>query len=64
MLAGEPLTYTLYLTNHGPQAATPAVVTATLPISLTDVLCRTSQAGACVVAWRQRNGDLRNHPGR
>ena len=47
VLPGNPLTYTLTVTNNGPEAATSVVVADTLPASLTFISCNASGGGVC-----------------
>ena len=53
VLAGAPLTYTLQLTNLGPQPADLAVITGTLAITGTAMHCTVAPLGDCLVAGRQ-----------
>ncbi|RKI51147.1 DUF11 domain-containing protein [Corallococcus sp. AB004] len=55
VLTGQNLTYTLTLTNNGPDTATNVVVTDHLPASTTFVSCSADQGGVCGGAGRGRS---------
>ncbi len=58
VLAGQNITYTVRVTNNGPDAAAGVKVIDTLPIASTNVVSCTTSQGACAGAEPGRTGTL------